>query len=333
MVGRLAAARAARALSSAERLGTTEFFGALPPRFPCALHRQGSMRGGSERLGAVVDVGDVRELDEEGAGLVLDALRAHGIIVIKGQQLTRAEQVRFTGMLGETIILPPSFEGRDPEPNQPAIQRVTNFWADGSWKSPAGVFGTYWHQDGQFWQAPLHNIMSMLYSAALPPSGGQTGFADLRAARATLSTSLLEEAARCSIRASVRNIADFAKGTEEDLALFPDVSHPMLSTHLLDGGALLYLGSHAMEVEGMESAEDGRVLLTRLLAHTTETPEFTYFHTWELGDLLIWDNTQVLHHGFPYENNGINRREMYRSQARMRSASPGRSGGCIYGAR
>ena len=47
--------------------------------------------------------------------------------VIKGQNLTRAEQVKFTGLLGENVALAKSFYGKDPEPNQPSILRVTNF--------------------------------------------------------------------------------------------------------------------------------------------------------------------------------------------------------------
>jgi taurine dioxygenase len=67
----------------------------------------------------------------------MHAVGAHGIVVIKGQNLTRAQQVDFTGRLGEVIVLPSSFEGKDPEPFHPAIQRITNFWANGTWKGPA----------------------------------------------------------------------------------------------------------------------------------------------------------------------------------------------------
>ena len=96
-----------------------------------------------------------------------------GIIVIKGQNLTRSEQVEFTSKLGSVIVLPPSFEGKDLEPHHPAIQRVTNFWANGKWKGATAKFGAYWHQDGQFWVAPKHNILSILHAQATPPTGGE----------------------------------------------------------------------------------------------------------------------------------------------------------------
>lgn len=113
------------------------WFGATPPGKQYDMHRRGweaCLRcGGAERLGATVNVGNLTELDDSGTMEILDAVRAHGIVVIKGQNLTRAQQVEFTSKLGEVIVLPSSFEGKDPEPYHPAIQRITNFWANDTW--------------------------------------------------------------------------------------------------------------------------------------------------------------------------------------------------------
>jgi taurine dioxygenase len=299
-------------------------YGATPTVSPYNLYRHSfeacelQLCGGAERLGVQVDVGDLRDLSAEGAEKIYDAVRAHGVVVIKGQNLTRAEQVAFTGKLGEVVVLPASFEGNDPEPGEPAIQRVTNFWSNGTWKGAGSKFGAYWHQDGQFWTTPKHNLFSVLYGAQVPRSGGETGFADLRAARATLSKPLLAKAAKAAIHASVRDIADFAKGKESDLAMFPKAVHPLLDTHYLDDGPILYVGSPHMKVFGLESPEAGKKLLNMLLAHAT-SPAFQYFHAWDQGDVLVWDNTQTLHHSMPYENDGTNRREYYRTQARMKA--------------
>jgi len=115
------------------------FFGAKPPyKGPYPMHRRGWEEciqcGGAERLGAIVDVGNVTELTKQGVEEILDAVRAHGVIVIKNQNMTRSQQVAFTDLLGDVVILPSSFEGKDPEPFEPAIQRITNFWANGTWK-------------------------------------------------------------------------------------------------------------------------------------------------------------------------------------------------------
>jgi taurine dioxygenase len=299
------------------------WFGAAPPdNGPYDMHRRGweaCLRcGGAERLGAIVDVGDLTLLNSTSAGAleILDAVRAHGMVVLKGQNLTRAEQVAFSAALGDVIVLPSSFEGQDPEPFHPAIQRITNFWANHTWKGPGAKFGAYWHQDGQFWVRPKHNVLSVLHAQATPPSGGETGFADLRAARATLSRPLTERATQAYITASVRDIADFAKGTESDLAAFPDAQHSILDHHAIDGGPLLYVGSPHMKVGGLESAEAGRALLDMLIVHAT-SPSYTYFHAWDVGDVIVWDNTQTLHHAMPYNNDGTTKRELYRTQARV----------------
>ena len=113
------------------------WYGATPSKKQYTMHRRGweaCLRcGGAERLGARVPMGNLTELTIEGAQEILDAVRAHGMIVIPNQNLTRAQQVQFTNMLGDIIVLPPSFEGKDPEPFHPAIQRITNFWANDTW--------------------------------------------------------------------------------------------------------------------------------------------------------------------------------------------------------
>lgn len=67
---------------------------------------------------------------------------------------------------------PPPYALQDPEPGHPAIQRVSTHWANGTWKGRHHSFGAYWHSDGDFWQPPLHNVLSILYAVTVPPSGG-----------------------------------------------------------------------------------------------------------------------------------------------------------------
>ena len=119
--------------------GGAPWFGATPPKKSYEMHRRGweeCLRcGGAERLGATLNIANVSEITQLEVEEVLDAVRAHGIVVIKGQNLTRSQQVDFTNLLGDVIVLPSSFEGKDPEPYHPAIQRITNFWANNTWVS------------------------------------------------------------------------------------------------------------------------------------------------------------------------------------------------------
>ena len=72
-----------------------------------------------------------------------------------------------------------------------------------------------------------------------------------------------------SIVASVRDIADFAAGDERRTAKFPNATHKFIQPHALDGGPVLYVGSPHMVVEGLETQEAGRDLLTMVLTHAT----------------------------------------------------------------
>ena len=136
---------------------TAALYGAAAPATLLPRYRRGwdyctaNLCGGAERLGALLDVGVLQELGPEGADKIVDSVRAYGVVVIKNQNLTRAEQVKFTGLLGEPVALAKSFYGKDPEPNQPSILRVTNFWANGTWKGESlhywQIRGRYWHQD------------------------------------------------------------------------------------------------------------------------------------------------------------------------------------------
>ena len=97
-------------------------------------------------------------------------------------------------------------------------------------------------------------MLSIVHAQQVPPRGGETGFVDMRAARATLSAPLLERVAKAAIHASVREIKDFRGGDEEDFAMFPKVAvHPLLANHYVDSGPLLYVGSPHMKVHGCAS--------------------------------------------------------------------------------
>lgn len=286
----------------------------------CDECRSQNITSTSMRLGFVLeDVPDIRTIDAAGAAKIVDAVKRYGVLVIENQPLSRAEQVEFSAKLGEVVILPPSFEGLDPEPGQPAIQRVTNYWSNGTWKGQKHSFGGYWHQDGQFWARSHRWIFSMLVCAASPPVGGETGFADLRNSFATLDQESKHVASSAQITASVRNIRDFTRnGVQAELDLFDDVDHPMIDTFpgaetsdIDDDNVILYVGSPTMRLKGV----DNDTLIPNIIDHATH---FAYYHKWKPGDIVIWDNVQTLHSARPYNNTEGIRRELYRTQFRLK---------------
>lgn len=268
----------------------------------------------------VPDLGDLRAVDSSGAKRIVEAVKEYGVVVLESEiPLNRREQVELSSKLGEVVILPSSFEGQDPEPNEPAIQRVTNYWSNGTWKGKGHAFGTYWHQDGQFWPRSHRWIISMLSCAAAPSSGGETGFADLRESFKTLDQDLADAARQTKIAASVRSIPDFIRNAiPAELDLFDDVEHPMVDSfpgsegsEVSPANVMLYVGSPQMTLVGANTSE---TFIPDIIQHATQN---IYYHKWKPGDVVIWDNVQTLHKAHPYNNTEGIRRELYRTQFRL----------------
>jgi len=230
--------------------------------------------------------------DEALPGEILEALDAHGVLVLRELHLDDAAQVGFSKRLGRVEVFG---KGEHPE-----IFRVT---LDPR-KNPAAVYlrGTFdWHIDGATDDVP---IMATLLSAhAVAESGGETEFASTYAAFDRLSE---EEKERClslrvvhTFEAAQRLVND--DPTPEELAMWrkrPPKEHPLVWTHR-NGRRSLVLGATADHVVGMD-ADEGRAVLADLLARST-APEQVYRHQWAVGDLVIWDNRGVLHRACPYD--------------------------------
>src|SRR6218665_3656621 len=83
--------------------------------------------------------------------------------------------------------------------------------------------------------------------------------------------------------------------TAEQRAAIPPAHWPLVQTDPRSGRKILFVGIHACEIPGMTISE-GRMLLMDLLEHATQR-EFVYPHHWQIGDLVMWDNTATLHRG------------------------------------
>ena len=98
--------------------------------------------------------------------------------------------------------------------------------------------------------------------------------------------------------------------TLEEFALwssYPNRSHPLVWQHK-SGRKSLVLSTSASYVEGMHPAQS-HDLLQRLMAHATQ-PHNVYRHSWQMGDLLIWDNTGTMHRVLPFDEDSG--RELHR---------------------
>jgi alpha-ketoglutarate-dependent 2,4-dichlorophenoxyacetate dioxygenase len=158
-----------------------------------------------------------------------------------------------------------------------------------------------WHTDSSFKRLPAY--CSMLHARSIPPIGGQTEYADMRAAYDALPeptkqrlVGLVAEHSIMTSRAKL-GFKDFDESERQAFAPVPQV----LVRKLPDSGRIsLYIASHAGAIRGMADAE-ARKLLDELTAHATQR-QFIYSHRWRVGDLVIWDNRCTMHRGMEFDD-------------------------------
>jgi alpha-ketoglutarate-dependent 2,4-dichlorophenoxyacetate dioxygenase len=167
-----------------------------------------------------------------------------------------------------------------------------------------------WHTDSSFKRVP--GKVSLLSAREVPPWGGETEFADLRAAYDWLDgatkTRIDSLVAEHSIFHS-RSLIGYADFSDEERAALPAVPQTLVRIHPGSGRKTLYLASHASHVIGWP-VDQGRALLTELMDFATQR-RFVYQHRWQVGDLVVWDNRCTLHRGLPFDD-ARERRDMRR---------------------
>ncbi|MDP4594806.1 MAG: TauD/TfdA family dioxygenase [Beijerinckiaceae bacterium] len=222
---------------------------------------------------------------------------ANAVMVLHAPDLDPNNQVRFArlfGMADADIVPHPNHPGKrdgDGLPKRGIIFISNKKMGDENVGSlPDGEL--HFHSDGAHRKSPYR--ATTLYSLELPSRGGETKFADLRAAYDALSDEMkhrlegLEVHNIYDTRATLRDQTDI---TDEKLS---NAIHPVVRTHPDTGRKSLYLSRlMTRNVIGMDKAASD-ALLEELFAHI-EKDAFIYAHPWTLGDLLIWDNRSVNH--------------------------------------
>lgn len=168
-----------------------------------------------------------------------------------------------------------------------------------------------WHTDSSFKRVP--GKVSFLSAHEVPPSGGETEFADLRAAFDALELATKERIEGLVAEHSIfysRSLIGYTEFSDEERAALPPVPQTIVRIHPGSGRKTLYLASHASHIIGWPVAL-GRALLDELITFATQ-PRFVYQHRWRAGDLVVWDNRCTLHRGRPYDDANF-RRDMRRT--------------------
>src|SRR5215472_83693 len=245
-------------------------------------------------------------LAPEAKGRILEAFRDHHVVVFPAQALTREQQYGFARNFGE---VQPS--GQPGSKRHAVAHVISNLDKDGNPvdRSASPVGNHRWHTDKSWHAVPP--LLTMLHAVELPPSGGDTEFANTLMAYAALPEEAKRRIAELQVvfRWGARGGKAIVATRDE-----PPVDHPLVRTHPDTGSKALYLGNHASHIQGMPEAE-GASLLAELLEHATQW-QFVYAHRWRKGDLVMWDNRCLLHRAVANYEMGKYRRVLHRSVVR-----------------
>ncbi|HVY07191.1 MAG TPA: TauD/TfdA family dioxygenase [Burkholderiales bacterium] len=174
-------------------------------------------------------------------------------------------------------------------------------WGRESRKRMFEMGNRMWHTDSSFRRLPAK--ASLLYSRSIPPVGGQTEFADMRAAWDALDPAMQQRlrglVAEHAIMHSRRKLG-FTDFSDEENRMLPPVPQALVRRHPGSGRTGLYLASHAGRILGMAD-DEGQALLRQLTEHATQ-PRFVYAHRWRVHDLVMWDNRCTMHRGRAYDD-------------------------------
>ncbi len=248
-----------------------------------------------------------RPITPDQAAEVHRAMDQYAVLVFPGQSLDDDTQMDFGRALGTLEPTRGVVDAHKHRLKHQEMNDISNLDTDGKLlaaddrRRMFALGNRLWHSDSSFKSTPA--LYSMLHARVIPPEGGETEFADMRAAWDALPD---KEKAR------VRNFTTwhsliysraqlgFDAYTEEEKKAFAPVQQRLVRRHPGSGRVSLYLSAHIGRVEGMPVPE-GMMMIRDLTEHATQ-PAFTYRHQWKKDDLVVWDNRCTLHRGRAYED-------------------------------
>ncbi len=251
-------------------------------------------------LGATVTGVRLNALSDRDWQVIKDAFHEHAVLVFAGANLTEEEHIAFSRRFG------PLERTLSQRTDKPEISLLSNVAKDGGIAKPDDVLGLflkgnrYWHTDSSFKQVGAK--VSLLRAVEVPATGGDTEWADMRAAWDALGSDAQRRleglAAVHSYAYSQGKIGGIALLNEREQDALPPVRQPIVRVHPATGRKNLYAGRHASHIVGMP-VEEGRALLERLTEEACQAPRI-FRHHWRAGDIVAWDNRCVLHRGHPW---------------------------------
>jgi alpha-ketoglutarate-dependent 2,4-dichlorophenoxyacetate dioxygenase len=259
-------------------------------------------------VGEVSGVDLTKPLSREEAAALEAGMDRYAVLVYHDQRITDEQQMAFARNFGQ---IEDSRGGNITQAQDRRLESgmndVSNLAKDGSIlerQSRQRLFNIgnmLWHSDSSF--RPIPAKYSILSARVVNPVGGNTEYADMRAAY-----DALDERTRAEIEDMIcehslmysRGSLGFSDYTDEEKVMFRPVRQRLVRTHPVTGRKSLYLSSHAGTILGMPTPE-ARILLRDLNEHATQ-PRFVYVHQWRQWDIVMWDNRQVMHRVRRYDD-------------------------------
>jgi alpha-ketoglutarate-dependent 2,4-dichlorophenoxyacetate dioxygenase len=250
-------------------------------------------------------------LDRAAVGAVWEAIDRYAVLVFHDQRLNDDQLRDFARYFGQLEIGRSAAEGGKRRLALPEIGDISNLDEAGHLRERNdrrrldSLGNRIWHTDASYMPVPV--VLGMLHAVAVPPAsplgGGETEFADMRAAFDALPEEMKDAIDGLIAEHDIfwsRGQIGFTEFLPGEREKYPPSRQRLVRRHPGSQRKTLYLSAHASHIVGWPVPE-GRILLYDLNLHATR-PEFVYSHKWRVGDLVIWDNRCTMHRGRPHSD-------------------------------
>ncbi|BBK31581.1 alpha-ketoglutarate-dependent 2,4-dichlorophenoxyacetate dioxygenase [Stella humosa] len=252
-------------------------------------------------FGEVEGIDMRRPLTADEVAAVEAGMDRHAVLVFHDQDITDEQQVAFSVNFGQIEL---AVGGNITKPGERRIDvklaDVSNLdqnnqlLARDDRRRMFNLGNRLWHSDSSFRAVPAK--YSLLSGRRIPSAGGNTEFADMRAAYDALDDRTKAEIEDLVCEHSLiysRGLLGFTELSEEEKRTFAPVRQRLVRTHPVTGRKSLFLSSHIGTIVGWQMPE-ARCLIRDLMEHATQR-EFVHAHVWRQHDLVMWDNRQTMH--------------------------------------
>jgi alpha-ketoglutarate-dependent 2,4-dichlorophenoxyacetate dioxygenase len=262
---------------------------------------------GNEFVAAVSGIDFRQPPDAATAAAIHTAMDRYAVLVFHDQRISDAEQIAFTKGLGKVELNTSNNVTRlDQRRLSTEMSDISNLDKEGRMlarddrRRAFNLGNRLWHSDSSF--KPVPAKYSLLSARLIPSSGGNTEFADMRAAYDALDAAAKAEVEDLVAEHSLmfsRGQLGFTEFTAEERAMFAPVRQHLVRTNKATGRKSLFLSSHIGGIVGWPVPE-ARAYIRDLVEHATQR-QFVYVHYWRPHDAVMWDNRQTMHRARRYK--------------------------------